>query len=156
KEAGTFGSCSEPSSPSTTSTGSPVSSSSSARLLGVGRDLQLHDLVALALGNGAVVGLRSLVDLVDELHARDDLAPDRVLAVGPGRVGEADEELAVGAVGIVRARHRKRAADMMLVRDLGLEVLARTAAAGARGISGLRHEAGDHAMKDDAVVEVLT
>ena len=37
---------------------------------------------------------------VDELHAFDHLAPDRVLAVQVGGGREADEELAVGAVGI--------------------------------------------------------
>ena len=35
-----------------------------------------------------------------------DLAPDRVLAVEEARVVEADEELAVGAVGALRTRHR--------------------------------------------------
>src|SRR5215468_2171383 len=118
----------------------------------IGRDPHLDDLVAAIFRDDAAFAL-ALRDLVDELHAGDDLAPDGVLAVQPGGVGKADEELAIGAVGIARARHGYRAAHMVLVGELGLEILPRAAGAGARRIAGLRHEAGDHAMKNDAIVE---
>ena len=95
------------------------------------------------------------LDLVDVLHALDDLAPDRVLAVEERRVGEADEELAVGEVRALRARHRQRAAHVRLAVELGLQLLARAAGAGAGRVAGLRHEAVDDAVEDDAVIEAL-
>src|SRR6202022_4486747 len=95
------------------------------------------------------------LDLVDELHARHDLAPHRVLAVEEVRVLEHDEELAARAVGIVGAGHRDSAAHMRLLREFGLERVAHAARAGAGGIAGLRHEAFDHAMERDAVVLAL-
>jgi peptide/nickel transport system ATP-binding protein/oligopeptide transport system ATP-binding protein len=64
------------------------------RLLNVRLDLHgddvvgVGDLAALAAGGG-------LLDLVDRVHALDHLAPDRVLAVQEGALGEHDEELAV-------------------------------------------------------------
>src|SRR3981189_3055483 len=48
-----------------------------------------------------------------------------------------------------RARHRGRAAHMRLLVELGLELLAGTAGAGALRTSRLRHEAVDHAMEHD-------
>src|SRR6185437_2516852 len=97
----------------------------------------------------------ALLDRVDEFHARLDLAEDRVLAVEEWRRREADEELAVGAVGVLRARHAQRAAHEMRRIELGLELLARATSAVAARIAGLRHEAFDHAMEDDAVIEAL-
>ena len=70
------------------------------------------------------------------------------------RVGEADEELAVGAVRVLRAGGTHRAAHERLLVELGHDVaLARAAGAGAGGIAGLGHEARDDAVEDDAVVE---
>src|SRR3546814_4707548 len=43
---------------------------------------------------------------VDMVHAVDHFAPDGILIVEEARIFEADEELAVGAVRILRARHR--------------------------------------------------
>src|SRR5262249_20953608 len=57
---------------------------------------------------------------------------------------------------IVGARHRERAALVLLARELGLQVRqVRAARAGAGGIARLRHEAWDHAMEHDPVVETL-
>ena len=39
------------------------------------------------------------------------------------------------------------------VVELGLELVARAAGAGAGGVAALDHEAGDDAVEDDAVVE---
>src|SRR5262249_27019203 len=70
-------------------------------LLDVRRYLHLHDAVGIA--HGAVIGLRALLDLVHELHARDHLAHHRVLPVQERGGVQADEELRIGAVGGGRA-----------------------------------------------------
>src|SRR5580704_8180968 len=95
------------------------------------------------------------LDLVDVVHAFGDLAPYRVLVVEERGVVEADEELAVAGIRARRTRHRSGAAHMRLLAELGLELLAGTAGAGALRTSGLRHEAVDHAMEHDAVVKSL-
>src|SRR5215469_2573144 len=88
------------------------------------------------------------------IHAFDDLAPDRVLAIKPGRIIEANEELAVGAVGISGAGGRHCAALMAARGKLRLDVgQVRATRSGARGVAGLRHEAGDHPMERHAVVK---
>src|SRR5688572_4359500 len=102
------------------------------------------------------IAVAALLDGVDMLHTLHDLAPDRILAIEPGRSVEADEELAVGAVGIAAARHRAGAPHVGLAREFGLEIgLLRSARAGARGIARLCHEPRDHPVKDDAVVETV-
>ena len=70
---------------------------------------------------------------------------------------EDDEELAVGAVRVVRPRRADGAAlEGRLVGELGRKVgIARAAGAGAGRIAGLRHEARDDAMEHDAVVEAF-
>src|SRR5690242_15157881 len=95
------------------------------------------------------------LDLVDILHARGDLAPHRVLLVEESGVVETDEELTVGGIRACRARHRRGAAHMRLVVELGLELLAGAAGPGALRAAGLRHETFDHAMEYDAVVEAF-
>ena len=83
--------------------------------LGVGCDLHLGDLVGLAHGFAAL-------DAVDDVHAVRHLAPHRVLAVEEGGVAEADEELAVGRVRVLRAGHGADAAHMRLPREFLLQV----------------------------------
>src|SRR5579883_396659 len=114
----------------------------------VGGHARLHDLVG-------VLHRLAALDLVDVLHALGDLAPNGVLAVQEGGVVEADEELAVAGVGVGRARHRGGAAHMRFLVELGLQLLARAAHAGAVRAAGLRHEAVDHAMEHDTVVEAF-
>src|SRR4051794_27834024 len=72
-------------------------------------------------GDDRVGGSRrlALCDGVDVLHSLDYLAPDGVLIIEPGCVAEADEELAVAGIGILRAGHRDGAAPMLLRRELG-------------------------------------
>src|SRR5688500_15752713 len=90
------------------------------------------------------------------LHAFDDLAPDRVLAVEEAALVQADEELAVGAVRVAGPRHRGGTADMGLAAELGAKVgLGRAAGAGAGRIAALRHEAVDDPVEGDAVVKPL-
>src|SRR4051812_703909 len=91
-------------------------------LIGVRRDLHLDDLVRVA--DSAIAALVALFDRVDMLHAGDDIAPDRVLPVEKRRRLEADEELAVGAVRVLGAGHRHGAADMRLVREFGVDLVA--------------------------------
>src|SRR6187200_317300 len=95
------------------------------------------------------------LDLVDVLHAFAHLAPHRVLVVEERGVVEADEELAVAGIRAGSARHRGGAADMRLLVEFGLQLLAGTAGAGALRAPGLRHETLDHAVEHDAVVEAL-
>src|SRR3546814_21184695 len=68
-------------------------------------DRRFHDLARLA--RRLALGQR-----VDIVHAFDHLAPDGVLIVEEARVLEADEELTVRAVRVLRARHRADAADV--------------------------------------------
>src|ERR1043165_7302833 len=77
-------------------------------------------------------------DLVDVVHAVDYLAPYRVLAgeAGAAPSVEADEELAVGAVGILRARRADGAALVGLLRELGRKVgIGGASLAGALGVA---------------------
>src|SRR5262249_6212567 len=105
---------------------------------------------------GVLHGLAAL-DLVQVFHALNHLAPHSVLLVEEPGIVEADEELAVGAVGVLRARHGAHAAHVRLGIELGGEVgIARAAGAGALGAAGLGHEAVDDAVEDNAVVETLT
>src|SRR3954451_13836270 len=92
-------------------------------LLGVGGDLHLDDLVGV-LDRAARVPV-ALLDRVDVLHAGNNLAPDRVLTIERRGWREADEELAVGAVRVLRARHRDGAADMLLRVELCRDLLPR-------------------------------
>src|SRR5581483_6303249 len=118
------------------------------KLRRVGGHPRLDDLVG-------ILDRLTALDLVDVLHALGHLAPDSVLAVEEGGIVEADEELAVGGVRVGRARHRGGAAHMRLLVELGLQLLAASAGAGAMRAAGLRHEAVDHAMEHDAVVEAF-
>src|SRR5262249_11358186 len=95
-------------------------------------------------------------DFVDILHALDHLAPYGVLPVEEGRIVKADEELAVGAVRVLCTRHGAHSAHVRLGVELGGKVgIVRAAGAGAFGAAGLRHEAVDDAVEDNAVVEAL-
>lgn len=91
------------------------------------------------------------------LHAADDLAPNRVLAVEEGRIVEADEELAVRRVRIIGTRHRAYAAHMRFSIEFLRQIwLGRTAHAGAVRATALRHKAGNHAMELHTVVKAFT
>src|SRR5205809_3077559 len=90
----------------------------------VGGHARLDDLVR-------VLHRLAALDLVDVLHAGRDLAPDRVLAVEEGSIVEADEELAVAGIRARSAGNRGGAADMRLLVEFGLQLLAGAAGAGA-------------------------
>src|ERR1700733_4033039 len=114
----------------------------------VGCHVRLNDLVR-------VLHRLAALDLVDVLHPGGHLAPDRVLVVEERCIVEADEELAVAGIRACRARHRRGAADMRFLVELGLELLAGAAGAGALRTSGLRHEAFDNTVEYDAVVKAF-
>src|ERR1700688_2734874 len=114
----------------------------------VGGHARLDDLVR-------VLHRLAALDLVDILHARRHFAPDGVLVVEERGIIEADEELAVGGIRAGGAGHRGGAAQMRLLVELRLELLAGAAGAGALRTAGLRHEPFDHAMEHDAVVKSL-
>src|SRR5918993_2539460 len=74
----------------------------------VGGKLHLDDLVRVA--DLAVIGGRALLDLVDHVHARHDLAEQGVLTGEGGASLVADEELRIGRVRGTRTGHPHRAA----------------------------------------------
>ena len=84
----------------------------------------------------------------------DHPAEHRVIAV-EARIGrEHDEELAVGAVRTVSARAAPTVPRRNGMRELGLQVgQVGAALAGSLGIAALGHEAGDHAVEGQPVVE---
>src|SRR5882672_1028808 len=126
------------------------------RLLRGALDLDRGDLdrrdrarvLAAALG-------RRLGDLVEHVVARDQAAERGVLLVEEARLAMADEELAAGRIGVRRARHRQDPAHVRRVVELGLDLVARTAGAGALRATALDHEARDRAVEHGAVVEAL-
>ena len=90
------------------------------------------DLLHLLLGLGTVVVVGGGVgDLVDNLHALDDLAEGGVLAVEVGSLIVHDKELASGRVGHHAASHAQNAAVMLeivlgkaVVLELALDAIA--------------------------------
>ena len=85
-----------------------------------------------------------------------DLAPDGVLAVEEAASSKQMKNWLLALFGFDGARHRGDAADVRLAAELGLEVgLVGAAHAGAGRVAALGHEAVDHAVEDDAVVEAF-
>src|SRR4030095_14537215 len=86
-----------------------------------------------AIGSGFLDGdglhLVALLDAVHVLHAGDDLAEHRVVAVEVRRAAVGDVELAARRVRVLAARHRHRAADVLLLVELRLNL-------GGRGRGG--------------------
>src|SRR5580658_8110098 len=82
---------------------SPAPLISSLPSFRLGGHAHRHDLIRVR--DLAVVLLRPSLDLVDDIHAGHDFAEGGVLAIEEARVAEADEELRIGRVRIVRARH---------------------------------------------------
>src|SRR6516225_3609954 len=110
------------------------------------RKLRGNNAVRIAHGFPAL-------DLVDVLHTLRDLTPDGILPIEPGRVCEADEELAVGRVRILCARHGDGAAYMLLLGKFRLELSTRAPGSGSLRATRLCHEAVDDTVKHKAVVE---
>src|SRR5215211_2719869 len=103
-----------------------------------------------AVGRVAVDG----GDGVDHVHALDDLAEDRVLAVQPGRGGLGDEEL--GAVGVgpgVGHGQVPGPVEAVGAVDLVLELVAGAAAAVPERVATLDHEVGDDPVEHGPLVQ---
>src|SRR5512144_371094 len=116
---------------------------------------QLDPLDHLRLA-GSVAGARlGSLDCVARIHAVDDLAEDRVLAVQPGRGVRGDDE-ELRAIGVrPGVRHSQCSADDLVVVDLVLERVAGAAGPGALRTAALDHEVLDDAVEDQAVVEAV-
>src|SRR6058998_2625992 len=99
--------------------------------------------------------LVALLDVVHDVHARGDLAEDGVLAVEEMGRGQRDVELAARRIGILATGHGHRSAHVLLLVELGLDLVARSSRAVALGIATLHHETRLHTMEDEPVVEAL-
>src|SRR3954465_14242516 len=97
-------------------------------LLAIGSAAHAHDFVRLA--PHAVRARVALLDVIDVLHAFYHAADHGVFSVQERRGAETEEELRIGAVGILRACHAYRAAHERFVGELSGQLDAR--AAGAR------------------------
>src|SRR6266571_4644696 len=98
---------------------------------------------------------RRATDRIDDLHPRHDTTERGMLRVQPRVVDDVDEELASHGVR-ARVRHGDRSSRVPVVRgELVLDRVAGAAVSGALRVATLDHEAGDDAMEDRAVVEVL-
>src|SRR4029453_17554558 len=97
----------------------------------------------------------ALLDAIDVLHAVHHLAEHGVVVVEVRRGPVGDVELAAGRVGVLAAGHRHRAAQVLLLVELGLDLVAGPAGAIALGAAPLHHEVGDDPVKGEAVVEPL-
>lgn len=94
--------------------------------------------------------------IVDQFHAARHITPCGILTVEEGRIVKHDEELAVCAIGVHRACHRRNAAYMWFAAEFGRNIgQFRTASAVAGGAAALCHETVDHAVKDEAVVKTV-
>src|SRR5215211_1733649 len=116
---------------------------------------QLDALDRLALDRAiGSIGLDRL-DRVDCIHPVGDAAEYGVLAVEPRRLGGGnDEELRAVRVR-PRVGHRERAAHDLVLVDLVLERVPRSARPGALRAPALDHELGDRAVEDEPVVEAV-
>src|SRR5579883_1837133 len=117
----------------------------------VGRDLHLGHRVG-------ILDRLAFGELVDHVHAGDHLADDRVVALPAVGLPIHDEELAVGGIVVAAlARHPDDAALERHVGKLGFEVgiLRPAGAVVVLPVAGLRHEAFDHAVERDVVVEAV-
>lgn len=107
----------------------------------------------------ARIGLQSL-DLLDDVHALENLAKHDVLPVEPGRLDGGDEEL--GALGVgAGVRHGEHArpgvgeVEVLVVEDAAVDALAAGAVAVGE-IAALQHEVRDDAVEGGArVAEAL-
>src|SRR6266508_424947 len=112
-------------------------------------------LKTLALDDPHRLHPLALLDLVDVLHAGRHL-PEHGVVVVEVRLGAVrDVELAPGGVRMLRARHGERAADVLLLVELGLDLVSRPARAVALGVAALHDEPRHDAVELQSVVESL-
>src|SRR6185503_17826166 len=97
----------------------------------------------------------ALLDAIDLLHARDDLAEHGVVVVEVWGGAVGDVELTARRIRMLAARHGHRAADVLLLVELRLDLIAGPAGAVALGAPTLHDEVGHDAMEAEPVVEAL-
>ena len=100
------------------------------------------------------VSASTFFDFVYELHAGNNFAPDGVFAIKAGNTVEADEELAVTAIGIIGASHGDCASNKLLLGELSWQIFAGATHAGTGRIAALSHEAIDDAVEDNAIIKL--
>ena len=134
-----------------------------AEALGGRNDLNTLDLNAIDWGaffTAAAALSRDIRNPFQNVVTLDQLAERGVLTVQKLSVAVAEEKLAAGGIGMGRARHGNDAADVGLVIELGLNLVARSAgprhpalAFAGVGAAALDHEPFDDAMESGPIVE---
>src|SRR5580693_6332722 len=100
---------------------------------------------------------RDADNFIGDILAFDYFAEDCVFAGEPRRGSERDEELRAVGIG-AGVGHRELAGLVEFVRrafGFVLELIAGATHTGARRITALDHELGDHAMEDGSIVETV-
>jgi len=103
-------------------------------------------------------------DLFEHLVPFDQFAKSCVLPIEKSRRAMADEELAAGGIGVIRACHRKHASVVMPIIELGLDFVTGIARAPTRffvrvfsqRIAPLDHKSLDDTMEASAVIKTLS
>jgi len=122
----------------------------------------LHDIGCAFNGT---VGTGTALDRVQHIQAFGDFAHDGILPVQEIPLIEHDEELRVGGIRVLAARHTDDTPVKGQIRKLGRQVgHVRTTHTGPAGvtagfaefhITGLRHEAVDDTVKHDTIIGPL-
>jgi len=106
---------------------------------------------------GAFSGLGSIgLDLLDDIHAFDNLSKDNVFTVQPGSFGSTDEELAAIGVGSSVGHAENSGSGVLQLKVLVLELITVDRLAPSSVVVGevtaLAHEVGDHAVEGGSLV----
>lgn len=73
------------------------------RCFGIGCECHFHDFVRVG-------GRFTALDLVNQFHARCDLAPNSILSVEEAAIRKANKKLRIGGIGVLAAGHAHGAA----------------------------------------------
>src|SRR5579864_473754 len=92
-------------------------------------------------------------DLTAHIQALGDMAEDGVLVIEKMCVFQADVELRAGRIGRLSARHGHRTSVVWSLVELGFELIAGAAGAGAVRATALDDEARFHPMKGQPIIE---
>jgi len=106
---------------------------------------------------GAFSGLGSIrLDLLDDIHALDNLSENDMFAVQPGGLGGTDEELAAVGVGSSVGHAEDSGSGVLELKVLVLELVAVDGLAPSSVVVGevtaLAHKVGDHAVESGSLV----
>jgi len=106
---------------------------------------------------GAFARLRSIgFDLLDYIHALDNLSKDDMFTIQPGGLGGANEELGSVGVGSSIGHAEDSGSSVLQLEVLVLELVTVDALAPSSVVVGevtaLAHEVGDHAVESGSLV----